>query len=264
MEEPAPPIAEVVKIEPTFEYNLVPTTEFIKNLEVTFEIVSPKIEQDFFFTTPEVREIVVKQPQFIEKQQEQISLPFDLPVINKVSETQLEDKIIFELTNETRNIQVNEVVQVVPVTEVNESGIIRYSLEEYMEIENTLLNSKPIVAPIEEPINETLQFTSKIIEETQKNESNDEPLSLIEMSIDQVAQMRSEERRRKLKEFNYKFHNNPSRVDEYEKEPAYKRLGIDISTKPLTNNQSRTSLGIDSNNDIQLRSNNSYLHDNVD
>ncbi len=264
MEEPAPPIAEVVKIEPTFEYNLVPTTEFIKNLEVTFEIVSPKIEQDFFFTTPEVKEIVVKQPQFIEKQQEQISLPFDLPVINKVSETQLEDKIIFELTNETRNIQVNEVVQVVPVTEVNESGIIRYSLEEYMEIENTLLNSKPIVAPIEEPINETLQFTSKIIEETPKNESNDEPLSLIEMSIDQVAQMRSEERRRKLKEFNYKFHNNPSRVDEYEKEPAYKRLGIDISTKPLTNNQSRTSLGIDSNNDIQLRSNNSYLHDNVD
>jgi cell division protein FtsZ len=264
MEEPAAPIAVVVKTEPTFEYNLVPTTEFIKNLEVTFEIVSPKIEQDFFFTTPEVKEIIVKQPQFVEKPQEQISLPFDLPILKAATETQKEDRILFELTNETRNIQVNDVVQVVPVTELNENGIIRYSLEEYMEIENNLLNSKPVVAPIEEPINETLQFTSKIIEETPNSFSSDEQISPTEMSLEQASQLRSEERRRKLKEFNYKFHNNPSRVEEYEKEPAYKRLGVDISSKTVGNNQSRTSLGMDSNNDIQLRSNNSYLHDNVD
>jgi hypothetical protein len=37
--------------------------------------------------------------------------------------------------------------------------------------------------------------------------------------------MREEE----TKEFNYKFHNNVSKIDEYEREPAYKRLGIEIS-----------------------------------
>ena len=42
-------------------------------------------------------------------------------------------------------------------------------------------------------------------------------------------------------------------------------MGIDLTTPPNTNNnQSRMSLGIDSNDDIQLRSNNSFLHDNVD
>jgi thermostable 8-oxoguanine DNA glycosylase len=38
----------------------------------------------------------------------------------------------------------------------------------------------------------------------------------------------------KLKEFNYKFHNNVSKIDEYEKEPAYKRLGIEISHSRIT------------------------------
>jgi cell division protein FtsZ len=86
----------------------------------------------------------------------------------------------------------------------------------------------------------------------------------MEMSIEETLRFRAEERRRKLKEFNYKFHNNPSKVEEFEKEPAYKRSGIDITTNQALNNNSRMSLGTDSNDDIQLRSNNSFLHDNVD
>ena len=67
-----------------------------------------------------------------------------------------------------------------------------------------------------------------------------------------------------MSKFNYKFHNNPSRVEEYEKEPAYKRSGVDLSNPQTNTANSRISLGTDSNNDNQLRSNNSFLHDNVD
>ena len=66
-----------------------------------------------------------------------------------------------------------------------------------------------------------------------------------------------------MKDFNYKF-NNPGRIDELEKEPAFKRQGLDVTSMPNQNSQSRLSLGIDSNDDVQLRSNNSFLHDNVD
>jgi cell division protein FtsZ len=38
----------------------------------------------------------------------------------------------------------------------------------------------------------------------------------------------------------------------------------DISNNQANNAASRISVGTDSNNDLQLRSNNSYLHDNVD
>jgi cell division protein FtsZ len=55
------------------------------------------------------------------------------------------------------------------------------------------------------------------------------------------------------KEFNYKFHNNVSKIDEYEREPAYKRLGIEISNTQ-SDNTNRISVGTDSNNDLQLRS----------
>ena len=175
-----------------------------------------------------------------------------------------EDQIIFELTNETKEIIVNEPVQFVPMTEVSKDGIIKYSLEEYMEIENELAGSKPAAVAPEAPIAEELQITIKQVDLTANFTSNYQDISPMEMSIEETLKFRADERRRKLKEFNYKFHNNPSRVDEYEKEPAYKRSGIDLSNTQLNNPNSRLSLGTDSNDDAQLRSNNSFLHDNVD
>ncbi len=257
-------VEEPVAEEPVFEVTLVPTTEFIKNLDVTFEIVSPPAatiaEPDFFFTTPEVKEIVVQEPKHVVQEEEQITFSFDLPIAK--TETPADNRIFFELTEEARDITVNQPVQVVPMTELNETGVVRYSLEEYMEIENSLLDSKP-VAKVAEPENEELQFTKKTIEPAAEF-SNFENISPTEMSLEQANKLRADERRRKLKEFNYKFHTNSSRLEEMEKEPAYKRLGIDISGTPESNHKSRTSLGTDSNDDIQLRSNNSFLHDNVD
>ena len=261
----ATPVFEVetpIKEEPKFEYNLVPTTEFIKNLEVTFEIVSPsKPEPDFYFTTPEVREMEVREPEFVISEKEEPKFSFDLPIAKTTTEKE-EERAIFQLTNETKNIEVNKPVQVVPITEVNESGVVRYSLEEYMEVENSLLDSKP-VDKVAEPDREELKITMKVNNNSQFD-NNYESITPTEMPIEEALRMRADERRRKLKEFNYKFHNNPSRVDEYEKEPAYKRFGIDLNTTPNQSNKSRTSLGTDSNDDIQLRSNNSFLHDNVD
>jgi len=83
-------------------------------------------------------------------------------------------------------------------------------------------------------------------------------------SIEDMLRERADERRRRLKDFNYKFQNNLSNIDEIEKEPAYKRQGVDLDENPKDGKVSRTTLGEDSNDEIQLRSNNSFLHDNVD
>ncbi|WP_374551340.1 cell division protein FtsZ [Flavobacterium sp.] len=247
------------------ENELIAMNEFIKNLDVTFEIVSPIKDIDFKITTPQTKEIeVVEAKTVVENEEEQITFVFD---VSSTPQAENENKIVFELSDETKNIQVNEAVQFVPVTEVNEGGVIKYSLEEYMELENDLLSSKP-AAKVEEPIAEELNITMKQTEVEKPIStpfaSNFEDVSPIEMTIEETLKMRADERRRKLKEFNYKFHNNSSRIDEMEKEPAYKRLGVDLSNESNANANSRLSLGIDSNNDVQLRSNNSFLHDNVD
>ena len=254
------------------ENELIAMNQFIRNLDVTFEIVSPINDIDFNVATPEALEMKVVEPIIDENlkqvQEEQITFTFDMPAVKfETIETIDESRVVFDLSAEARDIEVNEHVQFVPVTELNEGGIIKYSLEEYMEVENDLLNSKPVAKVVEEPIADELKITMKQME-TEKPQSfvsQFEDVSPVEMTIEETLKHRADERRRKLKEFNYKFHNNPSRVDEMEKEPAYKRHGIDLSNNTQTNNaSSRMSLGTDSNDDLQIRSNNSFLHDNVD
>ena len=259
---PAPAVVSINKEE------LVVMSEFIKNLDVTFEIISPISDLDFVVTSPVVEQIKVVEPKVFEKQ-EQATFSFDLPLFNTTATPEpvaevTENKILFELTNETRDINVNEAVQFVPMTELTDKGIIRYTLEEYTESESALLDSKPSMTAIDEIVPEEMNITMKQVDIASNSSSTFDAISPMEMTIEETLKFRADERRKKLKEFNYKFHSNVSRIDEMEKEPAYKRLGIDLSTAQTNHANSRISLGTDSNDDLQLRSNNSYLHDNVD
>ena len=256
---------------------LVVMSEFIKNLDVTFEIVSPITDIDFTISAPETQNFQEIKPiqqvqQRTFEREEQTTFSFDLPLfrsepeVKKEPVAQQENKILFELSNETRNIKVNDPVQFVPVTELSDNGIIKYSLEEYMEVENDLMASKAVEKVAEEVIPEELNITMKpkVDFASEASFTTTSEVSPMELTIEETLRLRAEERRKKLKEFNYKFHNNVSRIDELEKEPAYKRLGIDLSNSQSNNTNSRISVGTDSNNDLQLRSNNSFLHDNVD
>ncbi|WP_394776311.1 cell division protein FtsZ [Flavobacterium sp.] len=274
--EVTPVVAVAPAVNPSMnKEELVIMSEFIKNLDVTFEIVSPITDIDFTISSPEVQTFQQTQPvqQRVFEREEQTTFSFDLPLfksepeVKKEPVAQQENKILFELTNETRNIKVNDPVQFVPVTEVSDKGIIKYSLEEYMEVENELVTSKSVDKVVEEVIPAELNITMKpkIDFATEPAYTTTSEVSPMELTIEETLRLRAEERRKKLKEFNYKFHNNnASRIDELEKEPAYKRLGIDLSNSQSNNNNSRISVGTDSNNDLQLRSNNSFLHDNVD
>ncbi|MDN3674680.1 cell division protein FtsZ [Flavobacterium branchiarum] len=260
-------VAPIVQSPVINEDELVVMSEFIKNLDVTFEIVSPITDIDFTISAPEVAPVRAVQHKIVEKE-EQTTFSFDLPIFRTEPEVKAEPvvedtRVLFELSNETREMKVNQPVQFVPVTELSDNGIIRYSLEEYMELENDLTSSKPAAKVVEEVVPEELNIT--IHQRAAAPETNfSEEVSPMELTIEETLRMRADERRKKLKEFNYKFHNNVSRVEELEKEPAYKRLGIDLSNSSQNNTNSRISVGTDSNNDLQLRSNNSFLHDNVD
>ena len=267
------PVAPVAVAPTINQEELVVMSEFIKNLDVTFEIVSPITDIDFTISSPAAeafQEIKPVQQRTFERE-EQTTFSFDLPLFRSEPEVKKEPaveetKILFELTNETRNIKVNDPVQFVPVTEVAENGVIKYSLEEYMEVENDLMASKPVEKVVEDviPAELNIQLKQKVDFTQEADFSTTSNVSPMELTIEETLRLRAEERRKKLKEFNYKFHNNVSRIDELEKEPAYKRLGIDLSNNQSNTTNSRISVGTDSNNDLQLRSNNSFLHDNVD
>ena len=148
----------------------------------------------------------------------------------------------------------------------NQNGIVKYSLEDYLEKENELTTNAK-VEEVKEPVDEELNFSFKNLD-TKNNDvqaSNiNETISPLDMSIEDSLKARAEERKRKMKDFNYKFNN--AKIDDIEKIPAYKRQGVDLSDVKHSSetDMSRTSIGLDDNDDIQLRSNNSFLHDNVD
>jgi cell division protein FtsZ len=262
LEDAVAALEPVVQVTTINKEELMVMSEFIKNLDVTFEIVSPITDIDFTISAP-IAEVKVVQPKATERQ-EQTTFSFDLPLFKAEPIAQVEEnRVMYELTNETRDIKVNEAVQFVPITELIDNGIIKYSLEEFMEPEHDFM-AKPVAKTPEVVIPAELNITMKQVDTSVNTPADYETISPMEMTIEESLRMRADERRKKLKEFNYKFHNNVSKIDEYEKEPAYKRLGIDISNNQANNTNSRISVGTDSNNDLQLRSNNSYLHDNVD
>ena len=104
----------------------------------------------------------------------------------------------------------------------------------------------------------------------EKTEPAEEPLrpaahdNPFDQSIRESITKQNEKRKEQLKQFNYTFKNNLNRIEEMERQPAYKRLGFELDAPSEEQSPSTFSLDNDSNDDIQLRSNNSFLHDNVD
>ena len=76
---------------------------------------------------------------------------------------------------------------------------------------------------------------------------------------------RAQKRKERLQKFNYRFRNN-SVIDNAEREPAYKRQGVQLNDAVHSSEQtlSRVSLTTNEDGSIELKSKNSFLHDNVD
>ncbi|AVR44087.1 cell division protein FtsZ [Christiangramia fulva] len=273
LDENAEEVDEVGNIQKKVD-DLLKTPDFARKLDVIYEEVDP---EEFIIndTTEEVKNMEVEDAEEVKtEKEEQFMFTFDLPMNKKEEEKKPEQpkaenikkhtlKEEDEKEEEVKQIRVNEAVEIIPVTESSAHGIKRYSLDDYMEVEERLQNSK---APEkkEEEVDETVAFEKKTVAPTPRKETDednpfDNPIS------SEVVKQRTAERKAKMKEFNYKFRTGAAQIDEIEKQPAYKRAGIELdNSKPGEGKLSRTSIDQDDNNDLHFRRNNSFLHDNVD
>jgi len=108
-----------------------------------------------------------------------------------------------------------------------------------------------------------IEIKTKTIAVDQIEVRDHQEISPLHMSIEQLRQT-ADDRKSKLKKFNYSFRSSQQHIDDIEKEPAYKRQGVELNSRPGELNSSRTSIDLDENDQPKLRSNNSFLHDNVD
>lgn len=248
----------------------IETSELLKNISVSYDEVSVKDIDSFdqeYVNKMEVNDFIIvevdskiNQPQEEPEQEENQMLMFDLPLNEVENENQREEQI-----REINQLEVRDSIEIIPVTEVSQEGVKRYSLDDYQKVEELLMESKPSANKTEKEVDEELVFERKTVSENEPKKEEEGEIDPLNSSITDLLRKRTEERKLKMKAHNYKFNNSNSRVEELEKQPAYKRLGIELDeTQTDKEKISRTTLSTDENDEIQLRNNNSFLHDNVD
>ena len=184
-----------------------------------------------------INELEVVEPVYVNPI-DQVSLDFDMPLNNDKSD--FSNKIIHELIEDVNEIEVNDPIHIIPVTEINDSGSNKSGFDDY-EKSHIDFNENSV----------------KSLENEKERHFN--PMN---SSISEGLSKRTEERKVKLKEYNYNFSKAKS-VNSMENEPAFKRAGISLDDIESVK-ASRTSVSEDSSGEINLRTNNSFLHDNVD
>lgn len=264
---------EEVQQQVPFE-GYIATSELIKNFPVSFEEVLVedmetfdqeminKIEVNDFIVIEVESEMNLKKEELNPQEETSQMLIFDLPLNHKKEEAVSEKTE--EIAANLNEYSVKDPIEIIPVTEVSKEGVKKYSLDDYQEVEDMLMNSKP-QDKASEPVDDELVFEKKTLDPKPETKDENAEADPMNSSITDVLRKRTEERKQKMKAYNYKFNNSNSRVDELEKQPAYKRMGIELDES--NNDQSkisRTTIATDENDEIQLRNNNSFLHDNVD
>lgn len=258
---------EVVKDEEPLPFSgYIPTSDLLRQIPLVYEeiIVENPVElPQEQLNDMEVTDFVIvdlsekkEEPQ-MEQESVEPMLVFDLPINQEEKEPTVDE------------IEVCDEIEVFPVTEISEQGEKRYSLDDYQQMEDMLMNSKPDEASTQEEkdLDESVAFEKKTTTTSPENRlTDDEDVDPVNASIAELLKKRTEERKAKMKAFNYKFSNlQDNRIEELEKQPAYKRMGVNLNdSSGEATTLSKTTLSIDENDEIVLRNNNSFLHDNVD
>ena len=259
-------LVEDIEKSNTDVMDLIPTTEDIKSIDVDFDESFELIDSDDFI----INEVNISQDEINDQNiEEQTVLTFDLPISNsKDQRDETKDFEVFKLEDNINDIEVDDYIELIAVSESSPAGEETYTINDHIVIEQTddkfEGQSKIEVVEPEIEVDKELILKKVTVKERQVSSESSDTVNPFDNPISKTLRDRVDERRKKMKAFNYKF--NTSKIDEYEKEPAYKRQGIELSNlnSKAENQVSRTSISYDENDDIQVRSNNSFLHDNVD
>ena len=260
---------ELLDLEVVFEQVTGSITETIESTEaievesesltpVSFDLEEPVVpvkEEEFVINKipTDFGEIEVIDAEHLNVEEEnQISFEFDLPLMEAEA-------------NQSNAIQFEQVS--------SEEPRVAPSVSEAIEEEVPTVFQLDELDPAQEIETHTSASNINDIEVEFKVVSKDEVLDKVvsakdaspfDLSINESVNSVNEKRKEQLKKFNYTFKNNINRIEEMEKQPAYKRMGFDVDDPQEEGGNSQISLDTDTNQDIQFRSNNSFLHDNVD
>ena len=219
--------------------------EILRNIEISYEVVEAdeqlidinEIEIiDFEHVLPEDGDIIDNQENYDE-------ISFGL----------FSDNLKKEVTNNNEFEKNNVDEQTSQFDEINSY----MDNEDEEDIEFIKLDLNDNVNQIEE---------IKTSEEESNNETIDyqEDNYLFEKPIEVDSDSENIIRRENLKKYNHVFKSNNSSIEDLEKIPAYKRMGIEINNSKSEGDEIFSKTILNEENKLEFPDVNTYLHDNVD
>ena len=222
--------------------------EILRNIDITFEVIEPEINKI------NINEIEVNGVEYIS------------PELNDFSENNdSKNEISFDLFSSHNDIN-NNVEQEIIESNIEFENHNNFEKEHVNDFTN---NEEENIEFIKLDLNDEVSEDHEIIENIQVNEDNfdietEDAINLFEKPIDTDLDNENFIRKENLKQYNYVFKNKNSTIEDLEKIPAYKRMGIEINNQKTQNEDIFSKTILNEDNQLEFPDVNTYLHDNVD
>ena len=220
--------------------------EVLRNIDLSYEIVEPEINKII------LNNIEVNDVEYI------------LPESNDFSEfNDSENEISFDLFSSHKELNNYEKQEIIKTNyELDNSNNLKTEkVADFNNIEED--NIEFIKLDLDDDISSNQEFEIDLqVNDTDLFNESEESENLFEKPID--IDNENSVRKENLKQYNYVFKNKNSTIEDLEKIPAYKRMGIEINNQKSQNEDIFSKTILNEDNKLEFPDVNTYLHDNVD
>ena len=222
--------------------------EILRDIEINYEILNP-------YDNLELNDIELNDIEYV--------TPDEDPSFPKIEET---SEISFGLFS-------NDKYEDYKVEEVSLN--MNHNNDKHEDIETDLYSENDdiefIKLDLDDDIDNKLEITESDYIDNKYRDSNDVDLNRIQENdniFEQPIKLEDENenviRKQKLKKYNYTFKSNNSSIEDLEKIPAYKRMGIEIDNSKPQSQDIYSKTILNDENKLEFPDVNTYLNDNVD
>ena len=241
--------------------------EILRNIDLSYEVVEPETK-DFIINDIELHEIEYVESEINTSKEYPTDISFGLFSSDNYSVNNPE-KEEFNLNDnhiDEENItKPNEIVEP-EHNHVNEENEIDFNDIPDSELSNIEEDEIQFIKlDLDEDVSEDIEIQDHIHENEDKLDNEVEiSENLFDKPLDTDLDNENLIRRENLKQFNYVFKNKNSTIEDLEKIPAYKRMGIEINNSKSQNEDIFSKTILNEENKLEFPDVNTYLHDNVD
>ena len=217
--------------------------EILRNIDISYEVVDAEQESrdindieviDFEYVLPDNDLINESEEDFNE-------ISFGLFSDNVEKEISKSNNVFSENNNVEENLKKDDV----------------YSYEDEEDVEFIKLDLNDNEPKIETNDIKEEESTNLIQDDQENSHLFEEPINT-DLNNENIL------RRENLKKYNHVFKSNNSSIEELEKIPAYKRMGIKINNSMSQDDKTFSKTILNEDNELEFPDVNTYLHDNVD